>query len=279
MGQPGNLHDQADAILFSVDQDDKFLAVEPIAKLVRSNGIQFPTLEPPVDFDRKKPGDLEEFKKRFLQSGNRVETFRGGANLGSGTLGKSIVSGDDEGCVQLSTILTTRSTPSPFLAATPGAGISNHRSTRRSANSGERNTLMRLGKQFLLANGRDPSSLQTAKLGPVISTQLRNRAGQAIIGRIDVEVRVSVHRLFLIAEQVNGEYRLTLSLLEYEPDINADKGEVIHTYLDQLDLNGDGADEVIMKTTLYETWFYSIWQFDSSQQEWRKIYAGGGGGC
>jgi hypothetical protein len=106
----------------------------------------------------------------------------------------------------------------------------------------------------------------------VSSTELRKGGGRAIIGRFDVKSKRSLHSLFAVAEQDGTRYRLTLASLVVQNDVDSEKDKQEIEYLDQLDINNDGIDELITMETLYESWGYTIWEFDAKEQFWRAVH-------
>jgi hypothetical protein len=47
--------------------------------------------------------------------------------------------------------------------------------------------------------------------------------------------------------------------------------------VEQLDLDGDGTDEIVTINTYYEGWDYTICK--EQKGKWEKVYQGGGSGC
>ena len=106
------------------------------------------------------------------------------------------------------------------------------------------------------------------------STELRKGGGRAIIGRFDVKSRRSLHSVFAVAEQNGTRYQLTLASLVIQNDLDSEKDKQELVYIDQLDINNDGIDELITMESLYESWGYTIWEFDAEQKVWRTAYHG-----
>ena len=129
---------------------------------------------------------------------------------------------------------------------------------------------------------RSSNLLKRGKLTPVISTELRNTAGRALIGRFDVESERAEYHLFAVAEKVDGTLDLTLAdlnVLEKSTVFDGgrktietdDKNERLVDYVDQLDVNNDGVDEIITKESVYEGQAYKVWSF-SKQLGWRSAH-------
>jgi hypothetical protein len=115
-------------------------------------------------------------------------------------------------------------------------------------------------------------------MSSVVSTPLRRNGGQALIGRFDVHSKLAIHKLFAIAEEGDGKYGLTLTSLTVQQDLEAGKDADDIEYIDQLDIDNDGQDEVITKSWGYESWGYTIWKKYRNPQ-WSIAFRGGGVGC
>jgi hypothetical protein len=165
-----------------------------------------------------------------------------------------------------------------LLAASTENEIPGHRSKRRTGTAAEAAVLRALAVQWLRDYGLDPQLLRQGTMAPVTSTELR--AGEpAIIGRLDVRSKRAIRRLFAVAEREGSAYHLTLAVLDIQRDLDDGVDASEREYVDQLDINNDGIDELFTVTYHYETWTYTIWQFDAKSHTWREAYTGGGGGC
>ena len=96
--------------------------------------------------------------------------------------------------------------------------------------------------------------------------------GVDVLGQFEVKSKRAIHRLFAIAEQNGVDYGLTFTKLETEFDLIDEKDQIEHHYVDQLDIDGDGADEVVIRSTYYKRTDYTIFKFDTVGQVWREVY-------
>lgn len=205
--------------------------------------------------------------------------FSGGEKLGTATVLSSNIEGRDGGCVDLSAVVTYGGGGKPLLAASTTSEIPGHASTRRAATPAETETLRQLAIQWLTDYGLDKQLLQSTSTRQVISTVLRENVGRALIGRFDVESKHAIHRLFAIAEQDRGEYRLTLANLEIQHDVEDGTDKTEREYVDQLDINNDGQDEVVTSASHYESWSYTVWKFNANAKVWKEKLSALAGGC
>jgi hypothetical protein len=67
-----------------------------------------------------------------------------------------------------------------------------------------------------------------------------------------------------------ASYHLTKDTEDYVDDVE-------ENFVDQIDLDASGQDEIITISYYYESWDYAIYK--SRNGTWEKVYTGGGGGC
>lgn len=266
-----------DVAIFAVRHDGQSLSIDPVVIVhygSQERGRVVPSLDDPVP-QKATAEDFVRFEKSFYRPGSELSVFSGGARLGVARVASSNIHFMEEGeGSNLSAAISYYGAGKPRLAANTTSQIPGHLSTRRAATSAEKSTLLRLVEQWLIDYGLDRQLLERGTLGEVISTELRKDVGQALIGRFDVSSKRSTHRLFAIAEPDGGSYRLTLARLDVQPTSGDEPTE--RTFVDQLDINNDGVDEVITHVALSENLFYEVWKFDANQRVWTRRYSGGG---
>jgi hypothetical protein len=265
-------------VIFAVRADGQSLSVDPIVT-VHFGGDQryksVPALNPPVPVDWAEE-EITKFDEAHYASGTQIAGFRGGEAVGIVTVSGAT---PNTGCLDLSASVSYNGTTRPFLAASSLVEIPGRRSTRRTSTPPETAILAALARQWFIEYGLDRPLVQTGTIGPVVSARLRSDGGRALIGRFDVASKLAIHQLFAVAEQVGGRYEITLAELTVQRDLEdgTDKNE--REYLDQLDINNDGQDELVTMESQYEGWSYTVWTLDKRNKLWRKAYTGGGGGC
>jgi hypothetical protein len=271
-----------DVAIFAIRHDGPAPTIDPIVLVHYGSDQRFktiPALNSPILKEGLSESDVSRIENTFYKPGTLLSMFSGGEKVGMAKVRASNIEGLDGGCVDLSAVISEGGLGKARLASNTGSEISGHASTRRSAAQEEISTLRQLAIQWLRDYGLDKELLESGKLGQVTSTVLRTGAGRALIGRFDVASKEAVHRLFAIAEMNRGAYRLTLTDLEVQRDVEDGTDKTEREYLDQLDINNDGVDEVIASASHYESWTYSVWVFRANNGLWRKAYTGGGGCC
>jgi len=271
-----------DVAIFAVGHNGTTSWIDPLVIVhygPDQTSTTIPALDAPLPEQGPTEADFDNIENSFYKPGTVVSMFSGGEKVGTATVRSSNIEGRDGGCVNLSAIISYTGAGTPTLAANTTFEIPGHATTRRAATAVEISMLRKLAIQWLSDYGLDKQLLQSGKLEEVTSTVLRKDAGRALIGRFDVVSKLAVHRLFAIAEQGRGGYRLTLAKLEVQHDTEDGTDKSERYYIDQLDINNHGLDEVITGASHYESWSYAVFEFDANDGLWREAYTAIGGGC
>jgi len=264
--------------VFAVRPNDQSFVIDPIVIVHYGAGQKakvVPSLTEPTRTD-SIDSDNQAFENAFYKPGTGISVFKGGERIGTATIRNTNQPlGEEGGCTNLGATISLNSSATPaLLAANTNLEIPGHRSTRRPATPKEIAIVSQLAKQGLAEYGLDQRLLKQGIMGTVTSTELRKGGGRAIIGRFDVKSRRSLHSVFAVAEQNGTRYQLTLASLVIQNDLDSEKDKQELVYIDQLDINNDGIDELITMESLYESWSYTIWEFDAEQKVWRTAYHG-----
>ncbi len=272
----------ADVAIFAVRHVGEALSIDPVVIVYYGRDQRFrtiPALNSPLPSQHGAEPNFDALETSLYKPGTFVSVFSGGEKLGTAAVRSSNIEGRGGGCVDLSASISYGGPRKPLLAANTTSEIPGHVSSRRNGTTAEVLLLRRLAIRWLADYGLDRSVLQRGRMGQVISTVLRRSAGRALVGRFDVLSKYATHRLFAIAEQDRGRYRLTLTNLEVQRDVQDGTDTTQREYIDQLDIDNDGLDEVVVLASHYESWSYAVWKFDALHGSWGHAYTGGGGGC
>lgn len=263
-----------DVAVFSVERSAGSLVIDPIVVVHYGSDQQFKTIPALND-----PSTFRAFDKTFYISQRKVTVFRGGEKLGGASVKRIDLENEPDGCSVHSAEASYNGPLTPLLASSADAGIPGHPDKRRAGSAVEVETLRRLAIEWLRDYGLDRQLIEQGRMGPVISTPLRTGHGPALIGRFDVRSKLAIHRLFAIAEEDGGGYALTLAGFSVQRDLEDGKDRDESEHIDQLDIDNDGADEVVTKSLGYEGWTYTIWKYYPKGKQWSVAYTGGGAGC
>ena len=96
-------------------------------------------------------------------------------------------------------------------------------------------------------------------------------------GSLTIKTNRAEHRVFLIVGIVSDNATTELADYHRTTDLEDGKDSLGLRFVDQLDLDGDGVDEVIVEAIGYENEGFLIYKRQSGT--WKKVWAGGVGGC
>lgn len=265
-------------ILFEVMGEEKgkipaASTIEPIA-LIENGHFKKP---PEYDYGDQKKSDAsyDLFEKEFFRRGRKYPLYIGGTEKGFVTVGEPV----GESCISLSATVTASvrlSNAQLALAATEQGVLKSHPDWRQPVTSQQRAEFSRLVTESLATKkiGSIPSS--QIKIEEIRSTKLNANAPPALIGRATVKLRTGIHHIFIAATLKGAKYEKVLWSYHFARDED-DASAQSESLVEQIDLDGDGTDEIITINTYYESWDYNIYKEENGT--WKKVYQGGGGGC
>jgi len=264
-----------DRILFAVWGPDEGKPPRPfmLDPIARIRGTTFADLLPEGK-DREAASD--NFEKIYFVPGRTYALLFGGSELGSITVEKA----DEVGCEgQTATAMASKPTPHGLdaLAITTIEGIRTHDNWRHVASEEQKSEFARLASDYLKAHGIAAFSLENLKIPSLRATRLRQGGPEVLIGSVSVKEKTKVHDLFLVIQFQPGKTQTLLASYHQSKDPEDGVDRQQEKFVDQLDMDGDGTDEIVTISGYYESWDYAIYRQQNG--EWKLVYKGGGGGC
>jgi hypothetical protein len=98
-----------------------------------------------------------------------------------------------------------------------------------------------------------------------------------MIGSFSIKANRALHRAFLITGTAGDQVSIELVLYNHSTDLEDGKDSQSFRFVDQLDLDGDGIDELVVETIGYESEGFAIYKRQAGA--WREVWIGGGAGC
>lgn len=224
----------------------------------------------------KAQADAYLFEKKYLVAGRKYTMLFGGNDKGSIVVREA----SGIGCESLAATLIP---PIPSangqkaLAATSTIGIGLHPNWREPPSPQQEAAFVKLTAEVLADQGVNAVAPAAVKLRNLRATKLGSDRPAALIGSVTFKAKDANHNLFLVAEQNGNRWSIVLSSYHASKDLADGVDDIEENFLDQLDLDGDGMDEIITISGYYESWDYTIYRLE--QGAWKKVYQGGGGGC
>ena len=253
--------------------------IDTIATLDKSNtdlGLVYQSPAALSDQEPSKVSSYKTFVNRYFRPGLMYRAYFGGTQIGTIT---TIESAEFDCNSLAATVKTSLSRsvryPNMGLVAT-SESFRQHQNQRRATTPAEIAQLSKLAAQWFGRIGLDQRLLRKIKIEDSVATVIDSRP--VLIGSISLLAPAARHHLFLIAEpSAEGIYKMVLPAYHMMQDLVDGTDSEYEQFVDQLDLDGDGVDEIVSMVSFYESREYHIYKRESDG--WANVYKGGGGGC
>jgi hypothetical protein len=238
--------------------------------------IKGTTLAAPLPEGKDAKAASVNFEKIYFVPGTTYPLLFGGSELGSVTIEKV----ESVSC-EAETATAKVSKPAPLgldaLAVSTLQGIRTHDNWRHVAPEEQRTEFLRLAGEYLKTHGAETPTLEKLKIPSLRATRLKPGGPDVLVGNIALAENTKVYDLFLAIEFEPGKIQTLISSFHVSNDLEDGKDRQQEKFLDQIDLDGDGVDELVTISRYYESWDYTIYREQNG--EWIPAYKGGGGGC
>lgn len=274
----------ASTVVFVVSRSAEGATIEPILTIGQGGYKQ------PVAGD----SDVEEisrFAARYYRKGQKYRVLFGGGEAGSLTVKEST---KDSECFRTgaNVALQTQAglNTNVMALATNADSLGRAKGSRRAPTASERAAALSLARDAYKQKGVPASLLPSLTTVNLTATDLDGDGQEELIGSFVVKKRKggeARYVLFLLAEPQGKGYRAGLTQYGHytEKDIMSggsidaigEGGIYTERLVDQLDLDGDAAAEVITLQTGFEGVSYVVYR--KQQGKWQKIYDFGNYRC
>ncbi|HEV7514310.1 MAG TPA: hypothetical protein VGO27_21625 [Candidatus Acidoferrum sp.] len=100
---------------------------------------------------------------------------------------------------------------------------------------------------------------------------------ELLVGSFFLEAEGARHEIFLLVRLASSGATTELARYHKTADIEDGKDSEEVRFVDQLDLDGDGMDEIVVEVTWYEGEAFVVYKRTSGS--WTQVHVGGQGGC
>ena len=227
--------------------------------------------------------EISSFANAYYSKGRKYRVLFGGVESGSLTIQKS---NKDEECARTSADVRFQSqvklNRNVMALATDSTSLGGVKTTRRAPTPSERAKLMPLVQAAYKEKGLPAALLAGLMTANLTALDLNSDGKAELVGSFVVKKQkapAARYAMFLIAEPQGNSYRTTV--LQYEQYTNEDimsgaeltaieGGVYLERMVDGLDLDGDGASEVIVVKDGLEGDNYFIYK--KQDGKWNKVY-------
>lgn len=238
--------------------------------------------------DTAKFGDLiaiEIFNRRgpkagespVYKVGERIALFVGGQRQGDVHIKNVMPLQCDSSAALVSTGSSFHLPKDTMALASNSAQIRPHSNSQRQANEAERNYARQLAITEFRKHALPATLAKNIKIDTLIVTKLDGSDSEFLVGSLSLATKSARHDVFLIAKIV--ESAATTEFARYHKTTDLEDGTDSENvrFVDQLDLDGDGFDEIVVEVTGYENEEFAI--YHRSNGSWTLVHLGGQGGC
>ena len=226
------------------------------------------------DGSRMKP-----FADKYFQAGRHYRLLFGGGEAGSATVQSS-----GEGCNAIHSKVNVEGISKIggriYALATDSETLGKGASSRRALTAAERAGVMKLVKSIYLQHKTSNALMRSLQVGNLTATDLDGDGQFEVVGDFRIEANpksLSGARrdLFLIATPSGQGFKAELANFQaYRKIDDFGRGK---SFVDQLDIDGDGTGEVITVDEGYDGYGYSVYQKRAGA--WRMVYNVMGDAC
>jgi hypothetical protein len=161
--------------------------------------------------------------------------------------------------------------------ATNADKVRPHGNNQREPNEAELAHAKQLAMNEFLKHGVPAEFSKSLKIDRAIVMRVDETEDELLVGSLFVEGEGARHEIFLVAMMASSG--ATTELARYHKTTAVEDGKDAQDvrFVDQLDLDGDGTDEIVVEVTGYESEAFLIYKRMSGR--WRRVHVGGQGGC
>jgi hypothetical protein len=248
--------------------------LDPIVLL---NGKRFQK-PPEYNYDKQKDSDAvyAKFDQKYYSRSRRYPLFIHGSAQGNVTVEEPT----NITCVsQMASVKISQPLPEDHmrLAATSVVGLGIHQDRDRAVTDKDRSAFARVAAAVVKQKTGINLPPSRVKIEHLYSVSLSPNSANALIGSVTARHRSAIHHLLLLAVKGDQGYVSELSSYHVAKDLIDHTDDVDEDFVEHLDLDNDGIDELITMSHYYESWDYGIYQ--KRNGSWKVVYRGGGGGC
>lgn len=209
--------------------------------------------------------------------GEHIALFVGGQRQGDVRIKKVMPLQCDSSAALVSTDPAFHLAKNTMALASSSTQIRPHPNSQLPASEAERNYARQLAMTEFTKHALPATLAKNIKIDTLIVTKFDGSGSEFLVGSLSLVTKSAGHDVFLIAKV--AESGATTEFARYHKTTDLEDGEDSEgvRFVDQLDLDGDGLDEIVVEVTGYESEEFAIYHRNNGS--WAKVHVGGQGGC
>jgi hypothetical protein len=152
-----------------------------------------------------------------------------------------------------------------------------HPNFQMRANMDEHSAFIDQNRKYLAIYGHTITDHASIKVHDLVATKTSSSGHPLLVGSISFTQNKTEYWLFSIIEENAGEWRTAIAEVHTIKDLEDYKDAQEENFLDQLDVDGDGVDEIFSNSTYYEAGSFAIYGVRNGT--WKQVYASHVAGC
>jgi hypothetical protein len=209
--------------------------------------------------------------------GEHLALFKGGQRQGDVRIKKVMPLQCDSSAAQVSADPSVHLAKDGMALATNAETIRPHANSQRQADAGEQKYARQLAMNAFRKHGLPEELAKRIKVDQLIVTRVDESETKFVIGSLYVEAKGVRHEVFLIGKLDSSGATTELARYHKTTDLEDGMDSEDVRFVDQLDLDGDGTDEIVVEVTGYENEEFGIYKRRNGF--WSQVHVGGQGGC
>jgi hypothetical protein len=209
--------------------------------------------------------------------GERLALFVGGQRTGEVKIKKVVPLQCDSSAALVSADAPVHLAKDAMALATNAEKIRPHANSQRQADVAEQKFARQLAMNAFQKHGVPEEFAKSIKFDRLIVTKVDDSESKYVIGLLYVEANGVRHEVFLVGKLESSGAVTELARYHKTTDLEDGKDSEGMRFVDQLDLDGDGTDEIVVEVTGYENEEFRIYKRRNGF--WSQVHVGGQGGC
>ena len=209
--------------------------------------------------------------------GEKICLFAGGQRQGTIKIEKVLGLQCDSSAAIVSTDATIKWDKDVMALGTNASTIPGHTNAQRPAEEGEKSIAKRLIMSEFRKHGVPEQFAKEIQFTQAIVTRLDQSTYQSLIACAFIKTKTAVYELFLIAKLDGSNSSTEFARYHLMKDVEDGMDSEDYRFVDQLDLDGDGTDEIVVEVAGYESEEFRI--LKRVNGNWVRVHVGGQGGC
>jgi hypothetical protein len=223
------------------------------------------------------PKPRREGQDAVYKIGERLGLFVGGQRTGDVRITKVMPLQCDSSAALVSAGPSIHLAKDTMALATNAQEIRSHVNTQHPADAGERKAATQLAMAEFRNHGLAEGLAKDIKVDKLVVTELDGSEGKFLVGSLFLKTNAAAYEVFLIGRMGSSAAITELARYHKTTDLEDGKDSENVRFVDQLDLDGDGTDEIIVEVTGYENEEFVIYRRQNGR--WSQVHVGGQGGC